>query len=169
MTIEPRVTIRPLTVADAPPCDEIIRSLPYHFGDPKGQRECAEAVRSSSGLVAVRYEQMVGFLTFVHHFDTTSEITWLAVHADHRGRGIGRELVRRLTEQLRGEGRRLLLVTTLSSLVAEPGIVDGYNRTRAFHRSVGFIPARELPNLWPNNLALLMAMPLSDAQPAAPP
>ena len=111
MTIGPGATIRPLTIADAPACDEVIRSLPYHFGDPDGQRECAEAVRSSPGLVAVRDTQVAGFLTFIHHFDTTSEITWMAVHAKHRGQGI----------------------------------VDGYNRTRAFYRSVGFIPARELP------------------------
>jgi ribosomal protein S18 acetylase RimI-like enzyme len=169
MTTRPSATIRPLRAADAPACDEVIRSLPYHFGDPDGQRECAEAVRSNRGLVAVRDDQVVGFLTFVHHFDTTSEITWMAVHAKHRGQGIGRELIRRLTEQLRGEGRRLLLVTTLSSMEEEPGVVDGYNRTRAFHHSVGFIPARELPNLWPNHLALLLAMPLTDSQSAAPP
>ena len=86
MTIGPSVTVRPLTVADAPACDEVIRSLPYHFGDLEGQRECAEAVRSSSGLVAVREAQVVGFLTFVHHFESTSEITWMAVHANHRVR-----------------------------------------------------------------------------------
>ena len=48
----------------------------------------------------------------------------------------------------------------IRSLEAEPGVVDGYDRTRAFYRSVGFIPARELPNLWPNHPALLLAMPL---------
>jgi hypothetical protein len=53
-------------------------------------------------------------------------------------------------------------VTTVSSLEAEPGVVDGHGRTRAFYRSVGFIPARELPNLWPNQKALLLAMPLGE-------
>ena len=33
------VTIRPLEAADAPACDEVIRSLPYHFGDEDGQRQ----------------------------------------------------------------------------------------------------------------------------------
>jgi hypothetical protein len=45
-------------------------------------------------------------------------------------------------------------------LEAEPGVDDGYNRTRAFYRSVGFVPARELPDLWPGDKALLLAMPL---------
>ena len=103
---------------------------------------------------------MVGFLTVVHHFPETSEINWMAVHADRRGRGIGRALIGRLTGELRDQGRRLLLVLTVSSLEEEPGIDDGYHRTRAFYRSVGFVPARELPDLWPGNKALLLAMPL---------
>jgi hypothetical protein len=45
-------------------------------------------------------------------------------------------------------------------LEEEPGVTDGYQRTRAFYRSVGFLPARELPDLWPGNKALLLAMPL---------
>ena len=92
--------------------------------------------------------------------EAVSEITWMAVHARHRGQGIGRALVRRLTGQLRDEGRRLLLVLTVSSLEEEPGVADGYQRTRAFYRSVGFLPARELPDLWPGNKALLLAMQL---------
>jgi hypothetical protein len=38
--------------------------------------------------------------------------------------------------------------------------VHADHRTRAFYRSVGFVPARELPNLWPGDKALLLAMPL---------
>ena len=108
--------IRPLVAVDAPACDAVIASLPYHFGNEDGRRECAEGVRSQAGLVAVEGDRVVGFLTVVHHFPETSEITWMAVHADHR--------------------------------------------TRAFYRSVGFVPARELPDLWPGNKALLLAMPL---------
>jgi len=85
MTSDPGVVIRPLEGDDAPACDGVIRSLPYHFGDPDGRRECAEAVRASDGLVAVRDGQVVGFLTVAHHFEAVSEITWMAVHARHRG------------------------------------------------------------------------------------
>ena len=152
--------IRALVAGDAPACDAVIASLPYHFGNEDGRRACAEAVRSQAGLVAVEGDRVVGFLTVVHHFPETSEITWMAVHADRRGRGTGRALVRHLTGQLRSQGRRLLLVMTVSSLEEEPGIDDGYHRTRAFYRSVGFVPARELPDLWPGDKALLLAMPL---------
>jgi ribosomal protein S18 acetylase RimI-like enzyme len=152
--------IRVLVAGDAPACDAVIASLPYHFGNADGRRDCAEAVRSQAGLVAVEGDRVVGFLTVVHHFPETSEITWMAVHADRRCRGIGRALVQHLTGQLRDQGRRLLLVLTVSSLEEEPGIDDGYHRTRAFYRSVGFVPARELPDLWPDDKALLLAMPL---------
>ncbi len=162
MAAQSKVAIQPLQAVHADGCDEVVRSLPYHFGDPEGNRECARAVRAGPGLVAVRQGRVVGFLTLAHHFATTSEITWMAVHADHRGQGIGRALIGRLTEQLRGQGRRLLLVTTLSSLEEEPGVADGYERSRAFYRSVGFIPALELPNLWPGQKALLLVMPLGE-------
>ena len=69
MASGPGVAIRPLTAAHAPACDGVVASLPYHFGNTDGQRECAEAVRSSAGLVAVRGGQVVGFLTVAHHFE----------------------------------------------------------------------------------------------------
>ena len=47
MAADPDVAIRPLAAADAPACDEVIRTLPNHFGDPDGRRECAEAVRAA--------------------------------------------------------------------------------------------------------------------------
>ena len=54
---------------------------------------------------------------------------------------------------------------TVSSLEEEPGMVDGYQRTRAFYQAVGFLPARELPDLWLGDKALLLAMPLDAARP----
>ena len=117
-------------------------------------------MRSQAGLAAVEGDRVVGFLTVVHHFPETSEITWMAVHAGRRGRGIGRALIQHLALQLRGQEQPPPLVLTVSSLAEEPGIDDGYHRTRAFYRSVGFVPARELPDLWPDDKALLLAMPL---------
>jgi ribosomal protein S18 acetylase RimI-like enzyme len=75
------LAIRQPTAADAPACDEVVRSLPYHF-------------------------------------EASSEITWMAVHAGHRDRGVGRTLIRRLTGQLRAQGRRLLLAMPLDAQAA---------------------------------------------------
>jgi ribosomal protein S18 acetylase RimI-like enzyme len=159
------IEVRPLAVADAGTCDQVILSLPYHFGDAAGRRECARAVRTSDGLVALLDGRVVGFLTVQRHFETSAEITWMAVHAAYRGRGAGRALIERLCRELRAEGRRLLLVMTLAASRDEGDVADGYHRTRAFYRALGFIPAREFPTYWPNSPALLLVLPLGQASP----
>lgn len=84
----------------------------------------------------------------------------MVVRADQRGQGTGRALIDRLSRDIRESGRRLLLVMTLAATYDEGDVEDGYQRTRAFYRSVGFVPAREFPDLWPNSPALLLVMPL---------
>ncbi len=167
--MNPGVTIRPLGPADAEACDRIIASLPYHFGDSAGRAECAEAVRSRPGLVACLEGRPVGFLTVERHGPESAEITWLAVEDAGRGRGIGTALVRELCRRLRGDGCRLMLVHTLAESLPEPGVVDGYARTRAFYRRLGFISAREYPDLWPSSPAQLFVLPLGPALPGESP
>lgn len=153
-------TIRPLTAADAGACDAVVASLPYHFGDEGGIAGCTRAVRSSPGLVAEVDGAVVGFLTVDRHLADSAEITWMAVHADARGHGVGTALIDALADELRAEGRRLLLVLTLAESVPEPGVADGYAATRAFYRRRDFVDAREFVELWPNHAALLMVRPL---------
>ena len=43
---------------------------------------------------------VAGFLTVERHFDHAAEISWMAVHADHRRRGLGHLLVERLCRDL---------------------------------------------------------------------
>ena len=149
-------SIRHLTVTDAPACDAIVRSLPYHFGDESGRQMCARAVRQSDGVVAEVDGRVVGFLTLERHFDHSAEITWMAVEPSWRGRGVGHALIEQLVGRLRDEGRSLLLVMTLGPSHDEGSVEDGYERTRRFYQSVGFIPAREWPTFWPTNPALLL-------------
>jgi ribosomal protein S18 acetylase RimI-like enzyme len=141
------LTIRPLEVADAPACDAIIASLPYHFGLEKGRRDCAAAVRSQRGLVAEHDGEVVGFLTTEPRFDAAAEITWMAVHATGRRRGVGRALMDRLAADLGAEGRRLLVVLTVSPNDPDE-IEDGYQATRAFYAANGFELAREFAGYW---------------------
>jgi ribosomal protein S18 acetylase RimI-like enzyme len=157
----PEVHIRPLRAADAERCDQIIAGLPYHFGQEAGRQECADAVRRQPGLAAMLDDTLVGFLTLQRHFDHAAEITWMAVHASHRHHGIGRALIDRLCEDLVAEGRRLLLVLTVSP--SDPGWEppDGYQATRAFYQAMGFVLARDLPDLWPEDTAVLLVKPLA--------
>jgi IclR family transcriptional regulator, acetate operon repressor len=109
------VEIRALSASDAAGCDGIIHSLPSHFGDPEGREQCARAVRSEQGIVAIADHAVAGFLTSKPWFATTREITWMAVHAEWRGNGIGGRLIEHLAGLATREGRRFLLVTTLSA------------------------------------------------------
>ena len=151
--------VRPLTVADASACDAIVASLPQWFGVKEGIEECARAVRSQAGLVCERDGTAIGFLTTIRPTPRTAQISWLAVHADHRGRGAGTALIERLVRDLRADRVRLLVVETLSDR-EDPG--PEYAATRRFYLARGFAPAAEL-DLYPDNPIQLMARTLDDA------
>jgi N-acetylglutamate synthase-like GNAT family acetyltransferase len=149
--------IRALDPADAPVCDAIIASLPDWFGLQEGIDECADAVRTQPGLVCERDGRIVGFLTVVRPSAVTAEISWLAVHADDRGDGVGTKLVEGLVADLSGTGARLLLVKTLSDR-EDPG--PEYAATRAFYLARGFSPAAELDLFGPENPIQLLSRPV---------
>jgi ribosomal protein S18 acetylase RimI-like enzyme len=154
--------IRALEPDDAASCDAIVAGLPYHFGQEQGRRDCAAAVRRDPGLVAVEGREVVGFLTYVHRFDEAAEITWMAVRADRRRHGIGHALIGRLADELEAAGRRTLLVLTVSPSDPGPEPDDGYQSTRAFYRSAGFVLARDLPHEWDGgDTAVLLVRSLS--------
>ena len=155
------VSVRALGPEDANACDGIIAGLPYHFANEQGRRDCAAAVRREAGLVAVEDAAVVGFLTYAHRFDEAAEITWMAVRADRRRRGIGHALIDELSRRLVEEGRRVLLVLTVSP--SDPGDEpeDGYQSTRAFYRSTGFVLGRDLRGEWDSDTAVLMVRALA--------
>jgi ribosomal protein S18 acetylase RimI-like enzyme len=140
--------VRPLAPSDAEACDAIVASLPHHFGQEEGRRECAAAVRTQRGLVAERDGEVVGFLTVEHRFERAAEITWMAVHAAHRHSGLGRALMDRLVADLRAQNRRLLLVLTVSPSDGPDDVDDGYESTRAFYFASGFELTRDFGGYW---------------------
>jgi ribosomal protein S18 acetylase RimI-like enzyme len=146
--------IRALVPADAVRCDEIIASLPDWFGNDEGIAECAEAVRTQPGLVDVVDGDVTGFLTWKRHHPGSAEITWLAVHAAHRRRGIGTALVEQLATSV--EPAQFLLVKTLSARTD----YEPYETTRAFYRARGFAELIELDIWGPENPATLFMRPL---------
>jgi GNAT superfamily N-acetyltransferase len=131
--------IRPLDPSDSTACDAIVASLPDWFGLEEGIRECAEAVRTQPGLVAEVDGEVSGFLTIARPYPQTPEISWLAVHARDRRRGVGRALIMALNDQLRTHGDRLVLVKTLSDR-SDPG--PEYAETRAFYLAMDSSPSQ---------------------------
>ena len=152
--------VRPLAATDAAACDDVIRTLPYHFGHEGGRADCADAVRRERGFVALEDGAVVGFLTFAPRFDETAEITWMAVRDDLRRRGIGHALISSLEDVARSEGRRYLALLTVSPNDPDDERPDGYGATRAFYRSVGFSLVRDLPREWESDAAVLMVKAL---------
>ena len=148
--------IRKLRTEDADLCDAIIAGLPGWFGIEEGIRECARAVRTQDGLVAVEDGQVVGFVTWVKPRPRSAEITWMAVKAGRHRAGHGRRLIETLVNSLAAEGVRLLAVKTLSEGDPDPG----YAQTRAFYQALGFVPTMGLSIWGPENPALLLIKPI---------
>jgi GNAT superfamily N-acetyltransferase len=158
------VTIRALTAGDAPACDAIIAGLPYFFGIDAGVSECARAVRGHRGWVVEEAGRVRGFLTVDRPPGTppdsvAPEISWMAVDAAWRRKGLGGALVEAVAGELAAEGERALSVLTQAASVPEAG-PDTYAGTRSFYRKAGFTPIREFhPQGW-NVPALLLVRPL---------
>jgi ribosomal protein S18 acetylase RimI-like enzyme len=149
--------IRPLTRDDADRCEAIIRGLPDWFGLEEGIVEARGYLESHDGFVVEEDGEVLGFLTYTSELPESAEITWMAVAAGVHRRGIGRALTDALVSRAAADGRELLLVKTLASSQPSPE----YAATRAFYRSVGFVPLAVLPDLWgPANPCLLMVRPL---------
>lgn len=157
------VEVRQLLERDAGSCDAIVATLPYHFEDEDGRRECAAAVRTQRGFVAEDGEEVVGFLTLEPRYDECLEVTWMAVRADRRRQGFGRALLDRAAREARSEGKTFLLVLTVSPSDGPDEIPDGYDATRAFYQANGFVMARDFPGYWTSDTPLLMLRPLNDA------
>jgi ribosomal protein S18 acetylase RimI-like enzyme len=152
--------IRALSPADAEACDAIVLTLPYHFGHEGGRAQCAYAVRTQPGVVAVELGEVVGFLTLLRHDPKSAEITWMAVRADRRRHGHGRALVERAVGDLAREGAALLCVLTMAESEPEDRDTDNYAETRAFDRALGFVPLRELALEGWDDRAVILARPV---------
>ncbi len=154
--------IRPLDhKKDAEACDGVLATLPYHFGDPTGQADCAKAVRSERGWVAVDGDEIVGFLTVAPSSDEAIEITWMAVRMDRRRGGIGAQLMKAAVDAAHQDGFRQLVVMTLGPSEPEDA-EDSYEGTRRFYKREGFVPLKEVGlRSWTNGYALLLARPIS--------
>ena len=155
--------VRPLAATDAEVCDVIVASLSYHFGDERGRRDCAAAVRSQRGLVVADGGEVVGFLTWESRFDDAAEVTWMAVRADRRRAGFGRMLMDRLAADVSADGRRFLLVLTVSPSDGPDTIPDGYQATRSFYEANGFVLARDFAGYWEEDTPVLMIRSLGAA------
>jgi len=137
--------IRPLGAADIRPATDLATTLTEYFNE-EGLSQMARDVRVQRGLVAVDDgDQVVGFVTYKHHYPVSAEITWIAVAGSCQSQGIGTSLIRTLEDHLRQDGQtRILQVKTLAETVE----YEPYARTRRFYERIGFLPLEVFPTLW---------------------
>jgi GNAT superfamily N-acetyltransferase len=143
---------------DAEACDAIVAGLPDWFGNEQGIRDCAAAVRSHLGLVALHEGEVAAFLTWAWPRAASVEVTWMAVRADLRRRSLGRDLMDAFLTRMAREGARLVLVKTLSDRAED----EPYRQTRAFYEAVGFVAATDLDIWSPENPCLLYVRPIEE-------
>ena len=123
-----------------------------------GGRSIAQAARdlgTQGGLVAIGPGgDVLAFLTWKRHGDTAAEITWMAVHAALRHRGVGTTLLTRLERLLAAQGfQNISAITSASSHTYEP--------TRRFWRGRGYAPVLQLEDLWETDVALVLTKTLT--------
>ncbi len=139
--------------AQAAVCAPILRALPAWFGLEEATAQYIRDIEEMPTLLAVApagqdvpgaQDKVVGFLTLNYHTAYAAEIHVMGVLPAMHRRGVGRALVDRAEEALRGAGLEYLQVKTLSPRRES----EDYARTRAFYLALGFRPLQEFPELW---------------------
>ena len=135
----------------------LLGQLPSWFGIAEANVAYAEAANRLPGLVARTDAGVVGVLLCQRHFPEAAEIHLMAVSPSWHQQGVGSALVSAVVSDLVADGCLLLQVKTLGASSPD----EGYARTRAFYRSVGFLPLEETNDLWANNPCLIMVRSLA--------
>jgi ribosomal protein S18 acetylase RimI-like enzyme len=140
-------------------CIEVLASLPEWFGYPNALESARDAIAVQRGFVALEDERVVGFVVTSPVAEETIEITYLAVHADCRGKGLGRALVHAVRNAAIDDGFSYVSLLTLGP--SSPS--EHYAQTRSFYRRLGFAGAKELHiTEWGGAPALVMVARLSE-------
>jgi ribosomal protein S18 acetylase RimI-like enzyme len=133
-----------MIVALAPPqfagCLEVIRSLPEWYGYEGAVEDVARALESQAGFVALDGSTVAGFVAIEPAYDESLEITYLAVHADHRRSGLGKSLVHAVADLARQRGVASVCLLTLGPSSGS----THYAETVGFYQAIGFWRTKEL-------------------------
>ena len=87
-------------------------------------------------------DKIIGYICFGQAplTEGTWDIYWIAVVVTWRGRGVGRALLRHAEEEIRGEGGRMVLIETSSTL--------GYQQARMFYGRMGYLPVSVITDFY---------------------
>src|SRR5262245_46342549 len=139
--------IRRMRSGEHAACEAVLRALPDWFGIEESLRQyVADAANTAKfeTYVADDAGRVIGFVTLRRHFAESGEIHCLGAMPEFHGRGIGRALVAKSEEVLRGGGA----VYFHLKIMGPSRPCEFYARTLAFYRAIGFVPLEEIHGLW---------------------
>jgi GNAT superfamily N-acetyltransferase len=137
--------------------ERILRALPEWFGLEEALVGYVRDADRLPTVVARAGDEIVGVCLIRRHTPVAAEIELLAVPPELHRHGIGRRLIERVVDDLRGDGVELLQVKTFGP----SGESEEYERTRAFYAALGFMPLEERTDIWgPENPCLISVKPL---------
>jgi len=149
--------VRALNGRDASSCVEVVASLPEWFGYPGALEDVDNAVQTQRGFVATDDGLVVAFVTTLGNFAESLEISYLAVHAQHRRSGLGRRLVREVATLCELQDVEFISLLTLGTSAGNLH----YEETVAFYRALGFARIKEIHLVeWGGAPSLVMVAPV---------
>ncbi len=150
-------TIEAPSTGKASLCEPILRSLPDWFGIEEDIRKYLAEIDRLPTFLALDLGRVLGFLTLKQHFPHSAEILVMGCLPEVHRQGVGRALTERAENWLLNQGVDYLQVKTLGPSRPDPG----YDITREFYQSCGFVPLEEFNQIWDeNNPCLVMVKKL---------
>jgi GNAT superfamily N-acetyltransferase len=129
-------------------CEGVLRDLPEWFGI---EEATAAYVRDAAELPTFAVGQDA-FISLKLHDPRAAEVYVMGVRRARHREGLGTALLAAAEGYLREQGVEYLQVKTLGPSHPDPG----YERTRRFYESRGFVPLEEIHGLWGQNPCLLL-------------
>ena len=135
-------------------CEAVLRTLPTWFGIEEALLMYArDSALLPTFAITDDNAQIIGFISLTQHFPVAWDVHCMAVRADARNQGHGRELLAHAERWLIDQGARWLQVKTVAATSGS----TSYAQTRAFYERLGFDSLEVFPELWsPRNPCLQM-------------
>ncbi len=133
-------------------CEDVLRDLREWFEVESAVTEYIEKVGEKLFVIAEQAGEPIGFICIEEVNEFVSEIYVMGIKREFHRQGAGRELLAFAERELAAQGKRYLLVKTLSERRPD----EQYDQTRRFYRRVGFLPLCELDIWGEDNPCLLM-------------
>jgi GNAT superfamily N-acetyltransferase len=140
--------VRGITPEDYCAVDFIARAPKPVWFTESALEEISHAVRHECGYVALQSGMHIGFATYQLKDDIEmAELTWIGVHPDFQGKGVGRRLVEAIGQELCKRGFKTLEVYTMAATVN----YEPYATTTRFYHGIGFSDVSVEPKRFPSN------------------